>query len=231
MILHKQSMVNMSNNLANCVELSGMTNNEVAAAKGVTPETLRRHKNGKIQMTIRDAEHYARILNVSIAEILFKEAPIPVIGSNIIQKESIERTLHTPQKYEVYGLTNHEVDRAAILWEIAKPYTGQFYDWDGAVQTCKLKPIVDKYVDQDCFQHISVVKSKTPFPSQEIDQKGKPTQLTAGVVYPQPHGLFTVHNGKFGHTYTDLDLEWAAPTLSVVFRPDLVGIIIKKVGE
>ena len=224
-------MVGMDNNLTECIEESGMTNNEVAAAKGVTPETLRRHRNGKIQMTIKDAEHYARILNVSVAKILFKKAPIPVIASSIIQKESIERNLHTVQQYEIYGLSNWEIDRAAILWEIAKPYTGQFYDWDGAIQTCRHQPIVDKYVDPDCFQHISVVKSKTPFASQEIDQKGKPIVVTAGVVYPQPHGLFTVHNGKFGHTYTDLDLEWATPTLSVIFRPELVGIIIKKLDE
>ena len=60
------ALVSMDYNLAECIEKSDMTNNEVAAAKGVTPETLRRHKNGKIQMSIKDAEHYARILNVDL---------------------------------------------------------------------------------------------------------------------------------------------------------------------
>tara|TARA_R100001509_G_C4820107_1_gene199500 strand:- start:140 stop:835 length:696 start_codon:yes stop_codon:yes gene_type:complete len=226
-----ETIVSMNNNLANCVELSGMTNNEVAAAKGVTPETLRRHKNGKIQMTLKDAEHYARILNVDLQKIIFKDEPIPVVGESLIEDCCIERTLHDKKIYEVYCDNGFKVSRCAWLWKTARPYTGQWYDWHGAVSFLKRDPIVDKYVDPDCFQFISLVKSKTPF-AINLPDHGKKTQtMTAGVVYPQPHNLFTVHNGKTGEVYKDLDLEWATPTLSVVFRPNLCGVHIKKIGS
>ena len=229
-----EMMVGMANNLTRCIENSGMTNNEVAAAKGVTTETLRRHRNGKIQMTIKDAEHYARILNVRVQQVLFESQPIPVVGDSLIEDCCISRTLHEPQQYEVYVDYTFPIPRVAWLWNTAKPYQGQWYDWNGAVSFLKRDPIVDKFVDPDCYQFISLVKSKTPIFSQIENHNGHEDKLqtmTAGVLYPQPHNLFTVHNGKTGETYTDLDLEWATPTLSVVFRPNLCGVHINKIGS
>tara|TARA_R100001510_G_C7639016_1_gene196782 strand:+ start:526 stop:1221 length:696 start_codon:yes stop_codon:yes gene_type:complete len=226
-----QMLVSMSNNLTECIEQSGMTNSEVAAAKGVTPETLRRHRNGKIQMTIKDAEHYARILDVDLHRILFKNAPIPVVGDCLIEECCITRTMHEPQKFEVYAENTFKVPHVAWVWRTANPYVGQWYDWNGAVSFTKRDPIVDKFVDPDCTQFISVVKSKTPFASKTPGHEGDLLTITAGVVYPQPHGLYTVHNGKTEETYTDLDLEWATPHLSVVFRPRLCGMAVKEITK
>ena len=226
-----QMMVGMANNLTQCIENSGMTVTEVAAAKGVTPETLRRHRNGKIQMTVKDAEHYARILDVSLQQVLFESKPIPIIGACKIEECCIHRSLHEPQQYEVYAQTTFQVSNVGWLWETANAYKGQWYDWDGAVSFTKRDPIVDKFVDPDCFQYISVVKSKEPFACKLEDHENEMLTITAGVVYPQPHNLYTVHNGKTGETYTDLDLEWATPVLSAVFRPDLCGMHINKLAS
>lgn len=224
-----QQMVGMSNNLTQCIEQSGMTNNEVAAAKGLTPETLRRHRNGKIQMTIKDAEHYARILDVTVQQVLFESKPIPVIGQCVIGEKTITRTLHAKQRYEIYADAYTWSGRAAWLWETEKPYQGLWYDWHGAISFTRMDPIVDKYIDTDCYQHNAVVKSKTPFTCKLDGQKGPKIQITAGVLYPQPRGLYSVHNGKTNELYTDLDLEWATPTLSSVFRPDLCSIHINEI--
>ena len=225
------SMVNMTNNLHNCIKKSGMTVTEVAAAKGVTQATLHRAKSGKVKLNIVDAEHYARILGVTVQEVLFESKPIPVIGACKIEECCIHRSLHEPQQYEVYAQTTFQVSNVGWLWETANAYKGEWYDWHGAVSFTKRDPIVDKFVDPDCFQYISVVKSKEPFACKLEDHENEMLTITAGVVYPQPHNLYTVHNGKTGETYTDLDLEWATPVLSAVFRPDLCGMHINKLAS
>nr|BAR33120.1 XRE family transcriptional regulator [uncultured Mediterranean phage uvMED] len=223
------SMVNMTNNLQNCIKKSGMTVTEVAAAKGVTQATLHRVKSGKVKLNIVDAEHYARILGVNVQQVLFEAKPIPVIGKCVIGEKTIKRTLHAKQRYEIYADAYTWSGRAAWLWETEKPYQGLWYDWHGAISFTRMDPIVDKYIDTDCYQHNAVVKSKTPFTCKLDGQKGSKIQITAGVLYPQPRGLYSVHNGKTNELYTDLDLEWATPTLSVVHRPDLCGIHINEI--
>lgn len=221
-----ESMVGMDNNLTQCIEKSGMSNNEVAAAKGVTPETLRRHKNCKIQMTIKDAEHYARIIGVSVQKILFKSTPIPVVGINIVEEKHVARQLHDTPQYEVYADNSYTKDRACWLWKTTKKYSGIWYEWDGAISFIRYSPIVDKIISEDCYQKICVVKTKETINDNGIDQN-----IFGGVLYPQPGGLFTVHNGKTNSTVKDVELEWATPTLSTVFRPDLLGVHITEIKK
>ena len=225
------SMVSMSNNLHKCIKQSGMTVTEVAAAKGVTQATLHRLKSGKVKLGIQDAEHYARILGCTVQEILFETKPIPVIGTCLIKECCVERTLHDPQQLEVYAQVMFPTDRAAFVWKTEKNYKGQWYDWDGAVSYVRHRPIVDKYIDPDCFQKLSSVKVKEPIPYKLPNHEDQMQTIIAGVLYPQPHGLYTLHNGKTGELYENLDLEWATPTLSAVFRPELVGVHVKKISE
>lgn len=218
--------VQMDNNLAECVEKSGLTNNEVAAAKGVTPETLRRHKNGKIQMTLKDAEHYARIIGVSVHNILFKTAPVPVIGSALIKDKIIERHIHDVATHEVYLPNQYLEDRCCTIWKTANKYHGVWYEWDGAISFMKYSPIVDKFVSEECFQKICLAKT-----TKILHDGHHKTQYFSGMLYPQPGGLYTVHNGKSNGTIENVELEWATPILSTVFRPELVGIYIGKTNE
>jgi len=231
MNLKYQAMVAVENNLNECINQSGMTNNEVAAAKGVTTETLRRHKNGKIQMTINDAERYAQILGVEVQRILFRSKPIPVLGTCLIKENHIHRELHQEQKFEVFADGQFLQDRAIFLWFCEEKYKGEWYEYDNSIQFVKHSPIVDKYVDPSSYQRISVVKSKTPMPINLKGYENKTQDLFAGVLYPQPGGVYTVHNDKTCMTYKDLDLEWATPVLSIVFRPELLGIHTVKIAK
>lgn len=226
-----QQMVGMTNNLGKCIEESGMTVTEVAAAKGVTPETLRRHRNGKIQITINDAERYAQILGVEVQQILFDSKPIPVLGTCLIQENHIHRELHQKQKFEVFAIGQYLTDRACFLWSCEEKYKGEWYEYDNSIQFVKHSPIVDKYIDASSYQRISVVKTKTPMPINLKGYENKTQDLLAGVLYPQPGGVYTVHNGKTKETYEGLELEWATPVLSVVFRPDLLGIHTVKIAK
>ena len=222
---YNESLVGMNHNLAVCIDKSGLTNNEVAAAKGVTPETLRRHKNGKIQMSLKDAQDYARIIDVPVHKILFKSEAIPVVGECVIKEKHISKRLHDSPKFKVYTEGNYNQDRCALLWKAEKKYTGMWYDWDGAIEFLRYTPIVDKFVSPECFQKICVVKTKEPYdcsgPSGESC-----CNIFTGVLYPQPGGLYTVHNGTTKVQHNNVDLEWATPLLSTVFRPELSGIQI-----
>ena len=73
-------MTAMPNNLDAMIARSGMSKREVAALKGITPETLSRQIHGKIQMTLADAERYAKILDCSPQDVLFALPPVPIIG-------------------------------------------------------------------------------------------------------------------------------------------------------
>ena len=63
-----------------------MSKKEVAAAKGITPETLSRHVHGKIQMTLQDAEQYGKILGCTAQDVLFATNPIKVIGNWVLDE-------------------------------------------------------------------------------------------------------------------------------------------------
>ena len=71
----------MTNNLDAMISQSGLSKKEVAALKGVTPETLSRQIHGKIQMTLSDAERYAKILSCSPMDVIVPWTPIPIIGA------------------------------------------------------------------------------------------------------------------------------------------------------
>lgn len=216
----------MANNLENCIRKAGKAKKEVAAAKGVTPETLSRHMHGRIQMTMLDAEEYARILGCTVQEILFEQEPIPVIGLTTIRKKTFFRELHDTPRYEVYAKDQYLQDRACFLYNCDKKYKGDWYEWDGAIQFVQHSPIVDKIVSPNCFQKICIVKTSEPIHCHSPNCT-EMHSLFAGILYPQPGGVYTIHNGKTNDTFKDLELEWATPILSTVFRPDLLGIHIK----
>jgi len=217
----------VANNLEACIQAAGLAKKEVAAAKGVTPETLSRHMHGRIQMTMGDAEDYARIIGCTVQQILFKAAPIPVIGKALItESQFVYRQLHEKITHHVYTPDNFLLDRCAITWKAEKEYTGHWYEWNGAIQFLKHQPIVDKIISPDTYQKMGAVKTKEP-----IEENGRVQSYLAGVIYPQPHGKFTVWNGKSNDTYKDLELEWATPIISTVFRPELLGIEILKTKE
>jgi len=217
-VLYERKVV--ANNLEACIKAAGLAKKEVAAAKGVTPETLSRHMHGRIQMTMLDAEDYARIIGCTVQQILFKNEPIPVIGEALItESQFVERHLHEKITHHVYTPDNFSLDRCAITWKAEQEYKGYWYEWHGAIQFLQHRPVVDKIVSPDTYQKMGAVKTKEP-----VEENGRLQNYFAGIIYPQPHGKFTVWNGKSNDTYENLELEWATPIISTVFRPELLGI-------
>ncbi len=85
----------LPNNLENKILEAGLTKRDVAAQKGVTPETLSRHMHGKIQLTLADAEQYASILGCTAQSILFAAEPVPVrAGVDVAKDGTTERIVY-----------------------------------------------------------------------------------------------------------------------------------------
>ena len=74
-------MTAMPNNLDAMIARSGMSKKEVAALKGITPETLSRQIHGKIQMTLADAERYAKILTAHLKTCSSRCRLVPLLGT------------------------------------------------------------------------------------------------------------------------------------------------------
>ena len=227
-------MTVMPNNLDAMIARSGMSKREVAALKGVTPETLSRQIHGKIQMTLADAERYSKILDCSPQDVLFALPPVPIVGYCKITKcdpqtpdcpdmgVRIEREISAGKKMgKVYLQTYTAIDTAAVIWSSDKGYHGPWEEWKNAVEYVEREPIEKGFVSDNAIQHDCYVYLAEP-----VFEYGIKRRLIAGTLYPEPGGLYTIHN-----TYTDSRLNgqkliWASAMLSVSFRPDLRGVQI-----
>ena len=210
----------MITNLGAQIDKSRLTRKDIASRKGVTTETLARHINAKINLTVSDAIDYAKILGCKPQEIIFVTEPIDIIGHNFINFDNvIHRTYFgsktTKQAYiPDYYIENH----AAFTWECHGDYEGVFYEWNKAIQIVLKEPVVNHYVDKRCIQQVSVVKFQEP---QVINNKEY--EITAGILYPAPGNRFTIHSAKLGVMVENVKLEWATPQIQVIHRPDIRG--------
>ena len=121
---YEYQRLDMPNNLHALIKKSGMTKRQVAAARGVTPETLSRHIHNRVPMTMIDAEAYANILNTSAQTVLFATKPIPIIGTAHITSSGIERRLVDKPTEEVFLHDSFSDDTAALMWSCDKGYSG-----------------------------------------------------------------------------------------------------------
>lgn len=220
MISNNTHGVILPNNLENKILEAGLTKRDVAAQKGVTPETLSRHMHGKIQLTLADAEQYASILGCTAQSILFAAKPVPVRASVDVAKDGkTERTVYPdPVGY----LHMHDVFPEPVFaakWNTAQDYAGMYMDYINSVSLYLSKPIDDGFVDQRCMQHVCWASALN------IEGQDGP-KVIAGTLYPEPGGKFTVHEAYDDIMHRGLILEWATPTVQVIFRPDLRGMEI-----
>ena len=132
------AMTIMPNNLHKMITSSGLSKREVAALKGVTPETLSRHISGKIGISLDDAEQYARILGCTAQEVFFASEPLDIVGTNVMHAKTRE---DGPEKAEFkwvrelssegrqYYAAFPSVDPQLVgVWDthIDKTYNGRF---------------------------------------------------------------------------------------------------------
>jgi len=219
------------------IQKAGMAKREVAALKGITPETLSRQIHGKIQMTLADAERYAKILDCSPQDVLFVSPAIPVIGTcHISHCESnenghtthdvhVERRVDTRQhNCRVYLHTYNSEKHGAIMWSADRGYSGLWEHWKQAVEFVELDPIKNKYVSENAVQHECYAMLEEPYD----EFGGGKTYFGCGILYPEPGDLYTLHNNDTGVSLRHQKLIWASASLGVVFRPELRGVEIIK---
>jgi DNA-binding Xre family transcriptional regulator len=230
----RTKMTSMPNNLDAMIARSGMSKREVAALKGITPETLSRQIHGKIQMTLQDAERYAKILDCTPQDVLFVLPPVPIVGYCKITRcdpdedncpptgVRIEREISAGKTMgKVYLQTYMQTNTAAVIWSADDQYSGIWEHWKNALQYIEREPIEKGYVSEASIQHESYALLETPVKEFGVDRR-----LVCGIVYPEPGGLYTVHNNDTGLAVRGQKLLWAAASLSVSYRPKLRGIEI-----
>jgi len=219
----------MDNNLNTMILRSGITKRIVAEQKGVAPETLSRHISGKIQLSLNDAEDYARILDCSPQEIMFKSNPAPILGYIHYNKTAehsvdwLEYRKKNNAKYpggDVYLPSPNPFEVGAVLFNIPEEYDGPWIDYKDSLCVVQLDPIKQGYVSKDSIQQTSYAKIKGG-------------GVLHGHVYPEPGGTYTVYNPwrqDLLSTETEmqrgLKLDWAAPVIASFWQPTLRGIDI-----
>ena len=212
----------MKTNLANMVDKSALTRKEIAHLKGVTPETLARHINGKINLNIEDAIDYGKILDCKAQEIMFVNQPIDIIGHNYITKDGdIERDYFGAATTKQAFIPDYYIENtAAFTWECDPDYEGPWYEWQRAIQIVLKEPIIHEFVDNRCIQNLSTVKLKEPVSCKKCNTTH---QIVAGIVYPAPGNKYTIHSPKTDILLENKKLIWATPQIQLIIRPDLRG--------
>ena len=227
-------MRTMPNNLNQMIRQANMTKREVAALKGITPENLSRQVNGHTNITLQDAEHYAKILGCSPQDVLFVAPAIPIIGechishcnhvmSGIIDSTHdvhVERRIDTRKFHgRVYIQTYYHGNSGAIMWSAEKGYTGLWEHWKETIEFIELDPVQNKYVSENAVQHECYALLEKPY--KEFN--GGETRLACGILYPEPGGVYTLHNTDTKVTLKGQKMIWASACLGALFRPKLRG--------
>ena len=212
----------MQTNLANMVDKNVLTRKQIAHLKGVTPETLARHINGKINLNIEDAIDYAKILGCRPQEIMFVNEPIDIIGHNYIDAdESIDRNYFGSATTKQAFIPDYYIENtAAFTWECDPDYDGIWYEWHRAIQVVLKDPIVNNYVDKRCIQNLSTVKLEEPWFCEKYNTTH---EIAGGILYPAPGNKYTIHSPKNDYLIENVKLVWATPQIQVIIRPDLRG--------
>ena len=233
----------MGNNLEQLIAKSRLTKKDVASLKGVTPETLSRHVNNKKELTSADATEYAKILNCSPQQVLYKTRPIDIIGkAHIGSNGFFDRKIYTKPKGRVYLHDFYQDSVACMTWTVDPDYKGPWQNWNNSMTIVRSKPIYNKYIDTDCFQNLSIIKSQKPVLLRNFNPKAD-NELTVdhfnGVLYPEPGNKYTVEASLYVHSDTEnhfkpeeavvrgLALVWATPIIATIFRPDLRGAVFE----
>ena len=212
--------VNVSNNLEALIKSSGKTKREIAQLKGVTPETLSRHIHGKIDMSIGDAEDYARILQTTVLSVLFANIPIKIIGKTFVHKdETVTRKTNKDGFGWAHVEVQHWQNMGCVVWGADPDYNGPWRCLAEAWQLFDMKD-TGRRVSISCYHSMCYVELEHP-----IEIAGRVCEHLIGVVYPEPEGTFAVkiNQEENKDVFRGLTPVRAYPLTTVLYRPDLRG--------
>ena len=233
----------LMNNLKNMIKASDRTLRDVAAQKGITPESISRQCNGKTPLNEYDAQDYAEILGCNPWDIMYRNPPVPLLAAVMPWDETTDEyfTTHMPDSKIPTGddggrprlFVAHEWStERSKRFENKSVYLHDYYKdevmavyWDntvelpqnnimlaGAIQIVDAEPLRTKTISKDCFGHFSY----------SMTTEG---ELLYGILYQAGKNNYTMESINFGN-YTNLELEWAAPSLMFIERPNLRGVKI-----
>ena len=204
------SSLQMGNNLKYFIKLAGMTNAQVAAAKGIAPESVSRHCSGRSQMSIRDALDYAAILECPPEALLFDKPPLVVIGT-MLNGQKVD-LFNESERYEVtvnatFGPGTRLMDR---VWD-----DNNTRSYDGMYTVLDARPMKTNTVPQAAYGKPCIVSFEHP--------KSGQTEFGYYIVFPMPGNLFTLQAVYGRALHQSVSLNWACCTLASIQRPDLLG--------
>jgi DNA-binding Xre family transcriptional regulator len=208
----------MANNLDKMIRKSGMSNRQVAEEKGIKPETLSRHKSGAINISRQDAEDYAQILNCLPQQIMYQNAPIPLLGT---VKNTEEKGWHVVRDPNANWYSERETvpciflnshfnhHTVALRWQ--EEIDGHYGWLSNSIFIFSMEKARFNKVDPESIMKNGLIRERDT------------GRLLLGAVYPNPgKKTFTIYNGDgLFKTEEDIDVEWSAPVLAANLRPDL----------
>ncbi len=233
----------LMNNLKNMIKAADRTLRDVAAQKGITPESISRQCNGKTPLNEYDAQDYADILGCNPWDIMYQNPPVPLLAAILPWDKTTDEYFadHMPDSL-VPTSDNGKKPRLTIAHEWKGERTKRFQNksvylhdyykdevmavfWDqtvdlpqyniilaGAIQIVDAEPLRTKTISRDCFGYFSYAMTTDG-------------ELLYGILYQAGKNNFTIESVNFG-SFTNLQLEWAAPSLGLITRPDLRGVKI-----
>lgn len=209
---------NLKNNLDTLIKASGKTKREIAEIRGVTPETLSRHIHGRIEMTVNDAEEYAKILETSAMTVLFPSVPMKVIGKVTVHTDE---TVSRYSNHDGYGWAHmaiqHWENLGVVHWSCEKNYNGRLRACQDTWTVLDMTGN-DFDVSQNCFNSMSYIHLH-----ETLEVRGRMCEHIVGVLYPEPEGTFAVQLslGEDLEVFKGIKPCCAYPLLSVMHKPGL----------
>ena len=108
-----------------------------------------------------------------------------------------------------------------MRWSVDPKYTGPWAYWGKAHDYVMLDPILNNYVHEECFGKQSYVFLKNSAP---CCHEGT-VHLVAGMVYPEPGGVYQIVNGDVGWHLKEQELVFATPIITISLRQRLRGVL------
>jgi transcriptional regulator with XRE-family HTH domain len=233
----------LMNNLKNMIKASDRTLRDVAAQKGITPESISRQCNGKTPLNEYDAQDYAEILGCNPWDIMYQNPPVPLLAAimpwdeitdDYFVKNAPDSKIPTSDnggKPELFIAHEWSTERSkrfenksVFLHDYYKDEVMAVY-WDHTIDLPENNTYTAsaiEIVDAEPLRTKTISRDGFGYYSYAMTEGG---ELLYGILYQAGKNNFTIESVNFG-THTNLKLLWAAPSLALITRPDLRGVKI-----